>query len=221
MKSPACLARRVTRNYGSTVALAGVSAWVPSDRLTVIVGRSGSGKSTLLHCLAGLDRPSSGSVRCAGVELASLDGAALGAFRAEHTGFVFQRYNLIGTLSARENVTLPLRSRGIKPDAVLVKRLLRDLDIAGMTDRCPAEMSGGQQQRVAIARALVHRPDIVFADEPTGNLDSASAEAVVALLREVRDAYGTTIVIVTHDLAVAAGADLTLQLHDGVITSIT
>jgi putative ABC transport system ATP-binding protein len=217
---PACKALKVTRQHGVTTALAGVSVWLPAGRMNIVLGPSGSGKTTLLQCLAGLDRPSSGEVHCAGVELTRLAPAALAAFRAQHTGFVFQRFNLIGTLSARENVELPLRARGLKPDVGWVNRLLGDLEIERVGDRAPSEMSGGQRQRVAIARALAHRPAILFADEPTGNLDSASSRAVIELLRRVQSDYETTLVVVTHDDDVAAAGDFVVSLLDGRVAAL-
>jgi len=216
----ACRALNVTRRHGATTALAGVSAWIPAGRMNIVLGPSGSGKTTLLQCLAGLDRPSSGEVHCAGVRLTGLTPAALAAFRARYTGFVFQRFNLIGTLSARENVELPTRARGMRPDAAWIRRLLGDLEIESVSERAPSEMSGGQRQRVAIARALAHRPAILFADEPTGNLDSASSRAVIALLRRVQSDYGATLVVVTHDDDVAAAGDFVVSLLDGRIAAV-
>jgi len=217
---PACKALNVTRQHGVTTALAGVSVWLAAGRMNIVLGPSGSGKTTLLQCLAGLDRPSSGEVHCAGVELTRLAPAALAAFRAQHTGFVFQRFNLIGTLSARENVELPLRARALKPDGGWIRRLFGDLEIERVGDRAPSEMSGGQRQRVAIARALAHRPAILFADEPTGNLDSASSRAVIELLRRVQSDYDTTLVVVTHDDDVAAAGDFVVSLLDGRVAAL-
>jgi len=217
---PACKALDVTRRHGVTTALAGVSVWLARGRMNIVLGPSGSGKTTLLQCLAGLDRPSSGEVHCAGVELTRLAPAALAAFRAQHTGFVFQRFNLIGTLSARENVELPLRARATAPDRAWIRRLFRDLEIEAVSERAPSEMSGGQRQRVAIARALAHRPAILFADEPTGNLDSASSRAVIALLRRVQSDYDTTLVVVTHDDDVAAAGDFVVSLRDGRVAAL-
>ena len=214
---PACRAVDVTRRHGLTMALAGVSVWLPSGRMNIVLGPSGSGKTTLLQCLAGLDRPTSGEIHCAGVELTRLEPPEVAAFRARHTGFVFQRFNLIGTLTARENVELPLRAQGIEPDATWVRRLFDDLEITTVADRGPAEMSGGQRQRVAIARALAHRPAVLFADEPTGNLDSKTSAEVMELLRRSVDEFGQTIVMVTHDAAAAATADRVLVLVDGKI----
>ena len=216
----ACRATNVTRRHGLTTALAGLSLWLPSGRMNVVLGPSGSGKTTLLQCLAGLDRPSAGEIHCAGVELTRLAPTELAAFRAQHTGFVFQRFNLVGTLSARENVELPLRARAIEPDAAWVNRLFGDLEIEVVAARAPAEMSGGQRQRVAIARALAHRPAIVFADEPTGNLDSASSAAVIELLRRVQRDYDTTLVVVTHDDDVASAGDFVVSLLDGRIAAL-
>jgi putative ABC transport system ATP-binding protein len=217
---PACKALNVTRVHGVTTALAGVSVWLPRGMMNIVLGPSGSGKTTLLQCLAGLDRPTSGEIHCAGVELTRLAPAEVAAFRARHTGFVFQRFNLIGTLSARENVELPLRAQGIEPDAAWVARLFDDLEIARVADRAPAEMSGGQRQRVAIARALVHRPAVLFADEPTGNLDSASSAAVIELLHRVQREYDTTLIVVTHDDDVASAGDFVVTLLDGKVAGL-
>ena len=217
---PACKAVNVTRRHGVTTALAGVSVWLPRGRMNIVLGPSGSGKTTLLQCLAGLDRPSSGEVHCAGVELTRLAPAEVAAFRARHTGFVFQRFNLIGTLSARENVELALRAQGIEPDSAWVQRLFADLEIAQVVDRAPSEMSGGQRQRVAIARALVHRPAVLFADEPTGNLDSSSSRAVIELLQRVQRDYDTTLVVVTHDDNVASAGDFVVSLLDGKVAAL-
>jgi len=217
---PACKAVDVTRRHGVTMALAGVSVWLPTGRMNIILGPSGSGKTTLLQCLAGLDRPTSGEIHCAGVELTRLEPAEGASFRARHTGFVFQRFNLIGTLTARENVELPLRAQGIEPDAAWVQRLFDDLEIAKVADRGPAEMSGGQRQRVAIARALAHRPAVLFADEPTGNLDSSSSRAVIDLLRRVQRDYATTLIVVTHDDDVASAGDFVVSLLDGKVAAL-
>jgi putative ABC transport system ATP-binding protein len=217
---PACKALNVTRRHGVTTALAGVSAWLPAGRMNIVLGPSGSGKTTLLQCLAGLDLPSSGEVHCAGIRLTGLAPSALAAFRARHTGFVFQRFNLIGTLSARENVELPMRARGMRPDGAWIRRLFGDLEIDAVRERAPSEMSGGQRQRVAIARALAHRPAILFADEPTGNLDSASSRAVIELLRRVQSDYDATLVVVTHDDDVAAAGDFVVSLLDGRVSAV-
>ncbi|GAA2829363.1 ABC transporter ATP-binding protein [Kribbella solani] len=200
-------------------ALADVSADFGKGRFTAIMGPSGSGKSTLLHCLAGLDKPSDGQVFLGDVDLTKLPEKQLTHLRRDRIGFVFQAFNLVPTLTALENITLPLDLAGRKPDQDWLTTVI---DTIGLTDRLshkPAELSGGQQQRVACARALVSRPDVVFADEPTGNLDSRSSADVLAFLhRSVRD-FHQTVVMVTHDPAAAAYADRVLFLADGTLES--
>ena len=196
-------------------ALRGVSIAFPAGEFTAIMGPSGSGKSTLMHLLAGLDRPTSGSVVVDGQELANLDDKRLTALRRDKLGFVFQAFNLIPVLTARENITLPLMLAGKRVDGEWFETLV---DAVGLGDRLthrPAELSGGQQQRVAIARALISRPAVVFADEPTGNLDSKSAHEVLELLRRAVDEFGQTVIMVTHDAGAAATADRVVMLHDG------
>ena len=218
---PAVRARDVTRRYGegetAVDALRGVSLDVQSGKLTAVMGPSGSGKSTLMHILAGLDKPSSGTVTVAGEEITALPDARLTRLRRKHIGFVFQFFNLLPMLTAEENVVLPLSIAGTKPDAAWLGELL---DATGLSDRRthrPAELSGGQQQRVAIARALVSRPTILFADEPTGNLDSKTGGEILDLLRQSVTAYGQTTVMVTHEARAAAIADRILFLADGLI----
>jgi putative ABC transport system ATP-binding protein len=181
------------------------------------MGASGSGKSTLMHVLAGLDSPTQGSVVVDGTELAGLDDAALTALRRDKVGFVFQAFNLLPVLTAEENVVLPLSIAGRKPDRGWVDRLIDAVDLGDRRTHRPAELSGGQQQRVAVARALVTRPAVVFADEPTGNLDSRSSGEVLALLRQAVDEFGQTVVMVTHDADAAAIADRIVVLADGRI----
>jgi putative ABC transport system ATP-binding protein len=207
------------RTYGegeaAVHALRGVTIGFPAGQFTAIMGPSGSGKSTLMHLLAGLDRPTSGSVVVDGQELANLDDKRLTALRRDKLGFVFQAFNLIPVLTARENITLPLTLAGAKSDDGWLDTLV---DAVGLRDRLthrPAELSGGQQQRVAIARALVSRPAVVFADEPTGNLDSQSAAEVLGLLRRAADDFGQTVIMVTHDAGAAASADRVVMLQDG------
>ncbi len=179
------------------------------------MGPSGSGKSTLLHCLAGLDRLTSGQVLLGGVQLGDLSDKAMTLLRRERIGFVFQAFNLVPTLTARENVVLPLTLGGKRPDAAWLAELVRTLGIADRLEHRPAELSGGQQQRVATARALVTRPDLVFADEPTGNLDSKSATELLTQIRRAVDEYHQTVIMVTHDPRAAAYADRVLFLADG------
>ncbi|CAN5211153.1 ABC transporter ATP-binding protein [soil metagenome] len=198
-------------------ALDGISVEFPSGRFTAIMGPSGSGKSTLLHCLAGLDRLTSGKVYIGGVDLTTLEEKRLTILRRDKVGFVFQAFNLLPTLTAAENITLPLDIAGRKADAGWRDTVI---DTIGLRDRLthkPAELSGGQQQRVAAARALVSRPEIVFADEPTGNLDSRSSAELLGFLRRAVDEFGQTIVMVTHDPGAAAYADRVVFLADGRI----
>jgi len=196
-------------------ALDAISADFAAGQFTAIMGPSGSGKSTLLHCLAGLDRLTSGQVLLGDVDLGSLDDKAMTLLRRERIGFVFQAFNLIPTLTARENILLPLALGGKKPRRGWVRELARSLGIADRLAHRPAELSGGQQQRVATARALVTRPDLIFADEPTGNLDSRSATELLTQIRQAVDKYSQTVVMVTHDPRAAAYADRVLFLADG------
>jgi putative ABC transport system ATP-binding protein len=211
----------LVKSYGdgdATVrAVDGIDLRVERGSFFAVMGPSGSGKSTLLHCIAGLDRPTSGQVRVGGTDLAELKDEALTRLRRDRVGFVFQAFNLIPTLTARENVLLPLKLGRRDPDPAWFETVTESL---GLTDRLghrPAELSGGQQQRVAVARALVTRPEIVFGDEPTGNLDRASGTELLKLLRRSVDGLGQTIVMVTHDPAAAATADHILFLADGRI----
>jgi putative ABC transport system ATP-binding protein len=211
----------LTRVYGegetAVHALRGVSVAFPAGQFAAIMGPSGSGKSTLMHILAGLDRPTSGSVVVDGEELAGLDDKGLTRLRRDRLGFVFQSFNLVPVLTARENILLPLTLAGRKVDQEWLDTLI---DAVGLRDRLthrPAELSGGQQQRVAVARALVHRPAVVFADEPTGNLDSRASEEVLALLRQAVGEFGQTVVMVTHEPTAAAKADRIVALRDGQI----
>ena len=214
-------ARDVVRRYGhgdtAVHALRGVSLDIARGQLTAVMGPSGSGKSTLMHILAGLDRPNEGSVHIAGQDITQLSDNDLTRLRREHIGFIFQFFNLLPMLTAEENVVLPLSLAGVKPDREWVRELT---DKVGLSDRLkhrPSEMSGGQQQRVAIARALVTRPTIMFADEPTGNLDSHTSGEILALLRDMVTSFGQTTVMVTHDAHAAAIADRVLFLADGEI----
>ncbi|MFC9971525.1 ABC transporter ATP-binding protein [Spirillospora sp. NPDC127200] len=205
------------RGGGAVAALREVSVGLPKGGFTAVMGPSGSGKSTFLHCAAGLDKPTAGSVRLGGQELSGMNETALTKLRRERVGFVFQAFNLVPSLTVGQNVTLPLKLAGSRPDRAWVAEMLERVGLAGRAGHRPAELSGGQQQRVAIARALVTRPDVVFGDEPTGALDTVTARDVLALLREVVDGLGQTVVMVTHDPVAAACADTVLYLADGRI----
>jgi putative ABC transport system ATP-binding protein len=198
-------------------ALRGVSVGFPAGQFAAIMGASGSGKSTLMHLLAGLDRPTSGSVVVDGSELANLDDKGLTRLRRDRLGFVFQAFNLVPVLTAEENIVLPLTLAGRKPDKEWHDTLIRAVGLGDRLTHRPSELSGGQQQRVAVARALIHRPAVVFADEPTGNLDSQSSDEVLGLLREAVDEFGQTVVMVTHDAHAASVADRIVVLSDGRI----
>jgi putative ABC transport system ATP-binding protein len=219
--SVAVTATEVSRRYGegdnAVDALRGVSINIASGQLTAVMGPSGSGKSTLMHILAGLDRPTSGAVAIAGTEIAGLNDGQLTRLRREHVGFIFQFFNLLPMLTALENILLPLSLAGAKPTSGWVEELSAKVGLTERLSHRPAELSGGQQQRVAIARALVTRPAVMFADEPTGNLDSTTSGEILALLRESVSGYGQTTVMVTHDAQAAAIADRILFLADGLI----
>jgi putative ABC transport system ATP-binding protein len=214
-------ARDLVRRYGSgdtaVDALRGVSVDIAEGRLTAVMGPSGSGKSTLMHILAGLDTPTSGNVTVAGVEIAELDDTALTKLRRDHIGFIFQFFNLLPMLTAAENIVLPLKLAGIKPDQAWLDQVVESVGLAERLKHRPSELSGGQQQRVAVARALVSRPTVMFADEPTGNLDSRTSGEILGLLRDAVDTLGQTTVMVTHDAHAAAIADRVLFLADGDI----
>jgi putative ABC transport system ATP-binding protein len=211
------LMRRYGEGDTAVDALRGVSLDVAPGKLTAVMGPSGSGKSTLMHILAALDRPTSGYVTIAGTRLGQLSDNEITKLRRKHIGFVFQFFNLLPMLTAEENISLPLSISGTKPDKAEFEALLEKVGLADRRSHRPSELSGGQQQRVAIARALVSKPTVVFADEPTGNLDSRTGHQILELLRESVTEYGQTLVMVTHDARVAAIADRILFLADGVI----
>ena len=220
-KGPVVVARDVTRRYGQgqtcVDALRDVDVSIERGRLTAVMGPSGSGKSTLMHILAGLDKPTSGSVELAGQEITKLSDGDLTKLRRKHIGFVFQFFNLLPMLTAEENIALPLSLAGEKTDARWLKEVVDDVGLSDRVTHRPAELSGGQQQRVAIARALVSKPTVLFADEPTGNLDSTTGNEILELIRESVDNRGQTTVMVTHDPRAASTADRILFLDDGQI----
>jgi putative ABC transport system ATP-binding protein len=214
-------ASKVSRRYGegeaAVDALVDVSVSFPSRRFAAIMGPSGSGKSTFMHILAGLDRPTSGSIKLGAVELSDLEDRKLTQLRRDQIGFIFQTFNLLPVLSAEENILLPLSIAGRKPDQQWLDQLIDTVGIRNRLRHRPAELSGGQQQRVAVARALVSRPSVVFADEPSGNLDSKASDDVLELLRHAVDDFSQTVVMVTHDAHAASFADRLLVLVDGRI----
>ncbi|WP_344835936.1 ABC transporter ATP-binding protein [Actinocorallia longicatena] len=209
----------VSKVYGkggsAVAALREVSVGLPRGVFTAVMGPSGSGKSTFLQCAAGLDRPSSGRVTLAGTDLTRLGETKLTELRRTRLGFVFQSFNLVASLTVAQNITLPLRLAGVRPDRAWLAEIVARTGLGDRLGHRPAELSGGQRQRVAVARALVSRPEVVFADEPTGALDTVTARQVLTLLREAADALGQTVVMVTHDPVAAAFADRVLFLADG------
>jgi putative ABC transport system ATP-binding protein len=217
-------AREVRRRFGegsaAVEALAGVTVDFERGRFTAIMGPSGSGKSTLMHILAGLDRPTSGTVSLDGTEITGLDDGDLTRLRRDKLGFVFQFFNLLPVLSAEENIVLPLSIAGRSPDPEWLEQLIGTVRLEDRRTHLPSELSGGEQQRVAIARALVTRPAVVFADEPTGNLDSKASEDVLALLRRAVDEFGQTVIMVTHDPEAASVGDRLVVLRDGKIADV-
>ena len=221
--SPAVAARDLIRRFGdgdyAVDAIRGVSLEVPSGQFTAIMGPSGSGKSTLMHMLAGLDQPTEGTVEIGGQDITAMSDKELTLLRREHIGFVFQAYNLVPTVTAEENIVLPLAIAGRKTESSWVEAVIGRVRLDDRRDHRPAELSGGQQQRVAVARALVSEPTVLFADEPTGNLDSRSGAEVLELLGEAVQEFGQTIVMVTHDAGAAASADRVIELVDGLVAS--
>ncbi|WP_433469131.1 ABC transporter ATP-binding protein [Spirillospora sp. CA-128828] len=207
----------VTRSYGEVRALDGITWTFPRGGFTAVMGPSGSGKSTFLHCASGLDRPSAGTVRIGGVDIGRLNEAKRTRLRRERIGFVFQAFNLIPSMDVERNITLPLHLGGVEADPAWLEEVVRRVGLADRLRRRPSELSGGQQQRAALARALITRPEVVFADEPTGALDPRTARDVLRMLREVADLTGQTIVLVTHDPMAAAWADSVVFLSRGRI----
>ncbi len=220
---PVVAAHDLVRRYGAgdsaVEAVRGVSLELPAGQFSAIMGPSGSGKSTLMHLLAGLDRPTEGTVEIAGLDITAMRDKQLTLLRREHIGFVFQAFNLVPTLTAEENVTLPLAIAGRRPERGWVEAVLERVGLADRRAHRPAELSGGQQQRVAVARALVSRPTVLFADEPTGNLDSRTSAEVLDLLCEAVSDYGQTTVMVTHDSRAAASAERVLFIADGKLVT--
>jgi putative ABC transport system ATP-binding protein len=212
-----------TRRYGSgeaaVDALRGITIDVPRGQFAAIMGPSGSGKSTLMHVLAGLDLPTTGSVHVAGQDITAMGDAQLTKLRRAHIGFVFQAFNLLPTLTAEENILLPLQLAGRKVGQEWFKAVVERVGLADRTHHRPSELSGGQQQRVAVARALVSEPTVLFADEPTGNLDSHSSHDVLELLRDAAASFGQTTVMVTHDPDAAAAADRRIHIEDGLVVA--
>ncbi len=217
-------AKKLSKVYGSgenqVVALDKVDLTVAPGDFISIIGPSGSGKSTLLHLLSGLDHPTSGSLTYDGQEIYTLPNKELSAFRRRQMGFIFQQFNLLPVLTARENILMPLLLDKKQPDEGYLSQLAELLGIRNRLDHLPHELSGGQQQRVAIARALIAQPEVIFADEPTGNLDSKSGGEVMDMLKSIRDRMGKTLVIITHDNRIAAMADRRLTIMDGVLSEV-
>ncbi len=217
-------AKGLSKIYGSgenqVVALDKADLTIAPGDFISIIGPSGSGKSTLLHLLSGLDHPTSGSLTYDGQEIYTLPDKELSAFRRRQMGFIFQQFNLLPVLTARENILMPLLLDKKQPDEGYLSQLAELLGIQNRLDHLPHELSGGQQQRVAIARALIARPEVIFADEPTGNLDSKSGGEVMDMLKSIRDRMGKTLVIITHDNRIAAAADRRLTIMDGVLSEV-
>jgi putative ABC transport system ATP-binding protein len=225
MPEPVVVGRDVWKVYGQgeteVVALRGVDVAIERGEMLAVMGPSGCGKTTFLNCFSGLDEISKGEIKLDGVDIQSMDDRAKSDYRARHVGFVFQAYNLLPVLTATENVEMPLLIAGVpgKEARERAHKILTDLGLGERLDHRPSELSGGQQQRVSLARALVGHPAIVWADEPTGNLDEEDARAVTVLLRQLNQTYHQTIVVVTHDATVAASCDRTVRMRDGKFVS--
>jgi putative ABC transport system ATP-binding protein len=217
MSDPAVRLSGLRKSFGAVDAVAGVDLDIADGEFFVLLGETGAGKTTTLRIIAGLDKPTSGQVSVAGVEVTTLDDTELTKLRRDHIGFIFQFFNLLPMLTAAENIALPLRLAGTTPDKGWLAELIEKVGLGDRLTHRPSELSGGQQQRVAVARALVSRPSVMFADEPTGNLDSTTGGEILALLRDSVDELGQTTVMVTHDAHAAAIADRVLFLADGHI----
>ena len=213
--------QHLSKSFGANQVLKDVDFQVNVGDVTCIIGASGSGKSTLLHLLSGLDRPTSGSLTYDGKDIYSYSDKELSAFRRKRIGFIFQQFNLLPVLTAKENIIMPLLLDKKQPDEAYLKQLTELLGIQGRLDHLPHELSGGQQQRVAIARALIAKPDVIFADEPTGNLDSKSGGEVMELLQGVWKKMGKALVVITHDIRIARMADRQFQIVDGILSEVT
>ena len=213
-----CITKIYGAGAGRVEALRETSLTIRAGAFVSIMGPSGSGKSTLLHILSGLDSPTTGSVRCGDVDLHRGGDRVLSAFRRRHLGFVFQQFHLLPVLTARENILLPLLLDGRRPEEGYFRRLTALLGLEERLEHLPHELSGGQQQRVAIARALIAGPEVIFADEPTGNLDSRSGDEVMTLLKQLHGELGKTLVVITHDAAIAAMAQMRFSIVDGVLS---
>ena len=220
-KMPLLETRGLKKTFGTLEVLKGVDMHIQKGEVLSLIGPSGSGKSTLLHLLSGLDRPTSGSLTYDGKDIYSYSDKELSAFRRKRIGFIFQQFNLLPVLTAKENIIMPLLLDKQKPDEAYLKQLTELLGIQGRLEHLPHELSGGQQQRVAIARALIAKPDVIFADEPTGNLDSKSGGEVMELLQNVWKKMGKALVVITHDSRIARMADRQFQIVDGVLTEVT
>ncbi|MFI2612135.1 ABC transporter ATP-binding protein [Kitasatospora sp. NPDC018619] len=214
------VSKRYGRDAGEVYALRDLTINFERGSFTAVMGPSGAGKSTFLHCAAGLDRPTEGSVWLGGTDLATLDEAQLTMLRRERVGFIFQAYNLLGSLTVAENITLPLMLAGRVAERDWLEEVARRVGLSDRLQHRPAQLSGGQQQRVAVARALITRPEVIFADEPTGALDSRTGRQVLALLREIVDRDGNTVVMVTHDPVAASYAQRVVFLRDGAFAEV-
>lgn len=220
MTDAICKGTGLRKRFGTTEALRGIDIELATPGVHAILGPSGSGKTTLLNVLAGIELPDGGSTELCGQRIDTMPARGRIEHRGRYVGFVFQRFNLIPSLTARENVELPSRSRGLRPDAAWLKELALAVDVEDMLERYPSEMSGGQQQRVGIVRALLHRPKVMFADEPTGNLDRDSGRTISQLLHWLGSEHGLVVLLVTHDLTLSGGCASVTEVRDGKVVSV-